>query len=111
MYTHTRSHIQTHTHTHTHTLSQSGTVSPQRQAHVMEEEQCDGGGPGIFGSFGLYYTLILIHTHTHTHTLSHTHSQSGTVSPHRQAQGAASMWSLRDTLEMYSSLEQGTCCQ
>ena len=46
----------------------------------MEGEQCDGGGPGRFGSFGLYYTLIYTHTHTDTHTHTHTltkwHSQS-----------------------------------
>ena len=77
-----------------------------RRNSVIEEEQCDGGRPGRFGSFGLYYTLI----HTHTHTHSHTHSQSGTVSPHRQAQGAASIWSLSETLKTYSSLEQVTCC-
>ena len=28
---------------------------------MMEGEQCDGGGPGRFGSFGLYFTLSSIH--------------------------------------------------
>ena len=82
----------------------------------MEEGQCDGGGTvGWRGNSvmegdqeDLARLVYIIHSYTHTH--SHTHSQSGTVSPHRQAQGAASIWSLSETLKTYSSLEQVTCC-